>query len=399
MHELPHWVEHPRRPDQRPHWVPHNRRPEQPPPWWPEGEGWPPPAFRDVRHKFLRRVGCFFGLVVGLMFVASVLGAIFSGGQEHGGPPFGVFGILILLFGIFVVGRAIRKTAAPIGDVMAAADRVAGGDYAARVETRASGEVGRLVDSFNAMTTRLQATEAQRRNLLADVAHELRTPLAVIQGNVEGMLDGVYPRDDERLGTLLEETTVMSRLLEDLRTLSLAEAGALRLHREGIEPAALVEDVVAAFAPRAASAGIELVAGSGVPSPPEVDADPVRLRQVLENLVSNALRHTPRGGRVRVEATPRPGAVAFAVVDTGSGIAPEQLPHIFDRFWKSADSGGSGLGLAIAKSLVEAHGGEIAAESRTGRGTAMRFTIPLGDWSRRNGGNAPLPRRIPVRMA
>jgi two-component system sensor histidine kinase BaeS len=367
------------RPVARPRWRPGHGpsprlQPPHPPPWWPEGEGWPPPAWHDGRRRFLRRVGCFFGLVVGLMIAASTLGAIFGGG--HDGPPFGFFGVLLLIVVVVAAGRVVRRTAAPIADVMAAADRVADGDYAVRVRTRADGEVGRLVNSFNAMTIRLEATEAQRRNLLADVAHELRTPLAVIQGNVEGMLDGVYPRDDVRLETLLEETTVMSRLLEDLRTLSLAEARALRLHREGIDPADLVADVVAAYTPRAVDAGIELRGEVPQPPPPEIEADPVRLRQVLENLVANSLRHTPRGGRVRVEAALRPGAVAFSVVDTGQGIAPEQLPHIFDRFWKSADSGGSGLGLAIAKGLVEAHGGTISAESRPGRGTAMRFTVP-----------------------
>jgi len=362
-------------PPELPRWVPGQPRPGGPPAWWPEGEGWPPKPTRDIRHKFLRRVGCFFGIVFALMVAASGLGAIFGGG--HGGPPFGLFWLLVIVFATIAVGRTIRRTAAPIGDVMVAADRVANGDYAVRVDARANGEVGRLVDSFNAMTTRLQATEAQRRNLLADVAHELRTPLAVIQGNVEGMLDGIYPRDDERLETLLEETAVMSRLLEDLRTLSLAEAGALKLYREPVEPAALVDDVVTAYAPRAAAAGVQLQGLLGKPPPPEIEIDPVRLRQVLENLVANALRHTPPGGRVRVETVHRPGSVAFAVVDTGTGIAPEQLPHIFDRFWKSADSGGSGLGLAIAKGLVEAHGGTITAESRPGVGTAIRLVLPL----------------------
>ena len=337
------------------------------------------------------------------MVAASLLGAIFGGGGRpdsgYDGPPFGFVGFLLLLFGLFVVGRTIRRTAAPIGDVMAAAERVAGGDYAVRVQTKADGEVGRLVTSFNAMTIRLEATEAQRRNLLADVAHELRTPLAVIQGNIEGMLDNVYPRDDERLETLLEGTAMMARLLEDLRTLSLAEAGALRLHQESIEPAALVEDVVAAHTPRAVAAGIALQGVLGPPPPPEIEADPVRLRQVLENLVTNSLRHTPAGGSVRVEAASRPGVVTFSVVDTGHGIAPEQLPQIFDRFWKSADSGGSGLGLAIAKGLVEAHGGTIAAESRPGRGTAIRFTVPTRSPTTGATIPSPAPHRIPIKVS
>src|SRR5205823_897865 len=148
------------------------------------------------------KVGCFFAGIIGLMFAASILGAIFGGGHgpnHEGAPSWGLFILILIVGGLFLVGRTVRRTAAPIADVMAAADRVAQGDYATRVESRADGEVGRLVESFNAMTTRLQTNEEQRRNLFADVAHELRTPLSVIRGNAEGMLDGVYPRDDARL--------------------------------------------------------------------------------------------------------------------------------------------------------------------------------------------------------
>jgi len=268
------------------------------------------------------------------------------------------------------------RTAAALGDVMDAADRVAEGDYAARVPVPAKGEVAGLARSFNAMASRLEVDAQQRRALFADVAHELRTPLSVVRGNVEGMLDGVYPRDDERLETLLDETAVMTRLLEDLRTLSLAESGVLRLHNEPTEVARLVDDLLTAFEPRAAAAGITLTAAVG--AMPPVALDPVRIRQTLENLLANALRHTPRGGKVWLEARLTGKTVCFAVADTGQGIPPEHLPHVFDRFWKSADSGGSGLGLAIARGLVEAHGGEIRAESAPGRGTTVRFDLPAG---------------------
>ena len=357
--------------------------PQGRPPWWPQNEAWPPVRVGgDAGRTFLRRVGCFLLFVfVVIPTVGGFIGWLFNGGggrRDRGddGPPFGVFVLLILVVMIVFVVRAVRRTAAPIGDVMAAADRVAGGDYTVRVEERGSHEVRRLVAAFNEMAARLQTNETQRRALLADVAHELRTPLAVIRGNVEGMIDGVYPRDDAHLVPLLDETAVMNRLLDDLRTLSLAEAGALRLHREPTEVDELVADVAAAFAPRAAERRLALA--TDVALLPPLDADPVRLRQILENLVANALRHTPPGGSIRVAARLDGATVAFAVCDTGSGIPPEDLPHVFDRFWKSADSGGSGLGLAIAKNLVAAHGGAIRAESEPGRGTVIRFTMPVG---------------------
>ena len=347
------------------------------PPWWPEDEPWPPPKRSDRRGGFLRKVGCFFGVIIGLMVTASVLGAIFSDerGLHDGGPSWGFFFLILMISGLFFVWRTVNRTAAPIAEVMSAADRVADGDYAVRVETRANGEVGRLVESFNAMTTRLELNETQRRNLFADVAHELRTPLSIIRGNTEGMLDGVYPRDHEHLGTVLDATAVMSRLLDDLRTLSLTDTGALRLHKQTTDVAELLEDVSYAFSPRAAEAGVTFSLASSLLPP--LDVDPVRVRQVLENLLDNALRHTPRGGTIRIEVGWEGPAALFRVADTGRGIPAEALPHVFDRFWKSADSGGSGLGLAIARGLVEAHGGKIRADSVVDRGTVVSFTLPV----------------------
>jgi two-component system OmpR family sensor kinase/two-component system sensor histidine kinase BaeS len=280
----------------------------------------------------------------------------------------------------FLAGRAVRRMAAPIGEVMEAADRVAGGDYSTRVQVRGPGEVGRLSSSFNQMTERLQANETQRRALLADVAHELRTPLSVIRGTVEGMLDGVYPADEPHLSPVLEETAVMARLLDDLQTLSTAEAGVLRLHRERVDPLALAQDAAAAFRARADRAGVALECRAPGPVP-EVEVDPVRIGEVLANLLTNAIRHTPPGGSVRVVVEPDPAGVATSVADTGPGIDPRDLPHVFGRFVKSADSGGAGLGLAIARSLVEAHGGRITAASVPGQGTTMRFVLPAVDES------------------
>jgi signal transduction histidine kinase len=361
----------------RPLALPGSRRQRSPrPPWWPEDEPWPPKQ-ADRRGGFLRKVGCFFGVIFALMIAASVLGALFSdGGGRHndGGPSWGFFFLILMIGGLFFVWRTVRRTAAPIADVMSAADRVANGDYGVRVESHANGEVGRLVESFNAMTSRLEVNETQRRNLFADVAHELRTPLSIIRGNTEGMLDGVYPRDDARLGTILDATAVMSRLLDDLRTLSLTDTGALRLHKQTTDVAELLDDVRYAFTPRAAEAGVTFTLATE-PLPP-LDIDPVRVRQVLENLLDNALRHTPRGGTIRVEIGREGSAALFRVADTGRGIPAEALPHVFDRFWKSADSGGSGLGLAIARGLIEAHGGKIRVDSVVGRGTVVSFTLP-----------------------
>jgi two-component system sensor histidine kinase BaeS len=372
-----------RRPDRHRSGGPPGWRPGFRPAWWPENEPFPPersPAeWQGRRRWFLRRVGLVFLLFFGLMFAANALAvALISRGSGHRGalPIAWVIGILLVV-GFVVVGRAVRRMAMPVGDVMEAADRVAGGDYEARVAERGPRETRRLARSFNAMTQRLKANEAQRRNLLADVAHELRTPLSVIQGNAEGMLDGLYPIDRSHLEPLLEETRVMSRLLDDLQTLSTAEAGALRLHREPVDPSELVEDAVAAFEPAASAAGIRL-RGRIAPGVAALEVDPVRIGQVLTNLLSNAVRLTPAGGSVTVSAEPAQGAgaVAFAVADTGPGVAPEVLPHIFDRFVRAADSGGAGLGLAIARSLVEAHGGAISAQSKLGRGTTIRFEVP-----------------------
>jgi signal transduction histidine kinase len=262
---------------------------------------------------------------------------------------------------------------------MEAADRVARGDYSVRVTPRGAPELRGLIASFNEMAGRLEANEVQRRRLIADVAHELRTPLSVIRGNAEGVLDGLYAADDQSLGPIVDETKTMARLLDDLQTLTMAETGTLRLYRQTVDPRALVEGVVAAFAGQAAEKDVELRAdlGAAAGGPPELDVDPVRIRQVLENLVSNALRYTPPGGLIAVGVRLEGASVAFRVTDSGTGIRAEDLPHLFDRFTKSADSGGSGLGLAIAKTLVEAHGGEIGASNAAAGGAVMTFMLPL----------------------
>jgi two-component system OmpR family sensor kinase/two-component system sensor histidine kinase BaeS len=197
-----------------------------------------------------------------------------------------------------------------------------------------------------------------------------------MQGNLEALLDGVYPADAEHMQPILDETRVLSRLVDDLRTLSLAEAGALTLHREPTDIAQLLTDSVASFRTQADAASVELATEIDG-ALPQAEIDPVRMREVLSNLLSNALRYTPRGGSVRVAAREADARVRVSVRDTGPGIAADVLPHVFDRFYKSDESRGAGLGLAIAKSLVVAHGGEIEATSTLGQGTEMRFTVPV----------------------
>jgi two-component system, OmpR family, sensor histidine kinase BaeS len=195
----------------------------------------------------------------------------------------------------------------------------------------------------------------------------------VVQGNLEGLIDGIYPRDDAHLQPILEETRVLSRLIDDLRTLALAESGALKLQIEPTDLAMLVSETVAFF--QAQADGVELSADAEPGLVLEID--PERIRQVLENLLANALRYTPRSGTIRVRCFAEGAHAKVSVSDTGAGIPPDELPHIFDRFYKSRDSRGTGLGLAIAKNLVVAHGGEISAQSALDKGTTIHFTLPL----------------------
>ena len=352
------------------------------PPWWPENEPFPPQGgqWRPMRRRFMRRVLLFAtGAMLVFLAVLAVAIAALLRAFELAGPRGGWLVALILAAGFAVVvfaGRGLRGFTAPLGDLIDAAGRIEGGDLSARVQERGPREVRSLARAFNAMSSRLETAEEQRRHLLADVSHELRTPLSVVQGNLEALLDGVYPPDEPHLRTILDETNVISRLVEDLRTLSLAEAGALALHREPTDLAALARETTGAFAPQAEQAGVSLetAASSELAA---IEVDPVRVREVLTNLVANALRYTPRGGRVQVEAAPDDeGGVALSVTDTGAGIPPEALGRVFDRFYKSPESRGAGLGLAIAKQLVEAHGGTISASSDPGRGTHVRFTLP-----------------------
>jgi signal transduction histidine kinase len=334
-----------------------------------------------------RRFGCFVLVlslvvvsigVVGLWIIGTLLGVIAGDGVLTDLAQAAVLVILVaggtaLLFGI----RLARGVGPPLDALVEAAGRVEQGDYGARVPemTRGPRELRHLVRAFNTMTARLEINEEQRSRLLADVSHELRTPLAVIQGNAEAIVDGVYPADAQHLGTILDETRVLSRLIEDLRTLSLAEAGTLALHREPTDLSIVAAEVSRSLEQLAATAGAHIVID--MPDDlPLLDVDPIRLREVLANLVANALRYVDARGTVRIAARTGENVVVIEIADDGHGIPADLLPTVFDRFAKSPESRGTGLGLAIARAIVEAHGGRISADSQAGVGTTMTIELP-----------------------
>lgn len=334
-----------------------------------------------MRRRFLRG---FVGAAI--LFLVVALGAVVGvvaitsrllGDGPTGAAVAGAIGLLVLVVVVLVAtGIALaRRFAAPLADVMDAAERVRSGDTTIRVHPRGPREVRRLAATFNEMVERLDTDERRRRALLADLAHELRTPMSVVRGNVEGMLDGVYEAEPARLRTVVDEVAVLERLLDDLATLSTAEAGALHMEVEEVAPSAIVDAAVRAVGDRAHQAGVT-VGTDMAGAPRRVEVDPMRIEQVLVNLLTNAVRHTPRGGEVVVSATDDEAGLRLVVADTGSGIDPEDLPSVFDRFVRSADSGGSGLGLAIARRLVEAHDGTIEAQPRDGGGTRVVVVLP-----------------------
>lgn len=342
-------------------------------PPWARPPGWNGPGQPNGRR--FRRFGLVVLIVIVLLVaaLASLVAAILAGNAPA--PWITIVVSAVVVIGLLLAARSLWRTARTMDTVMDAADRVAAGDYSVRVGSVPSRPLARLARRFDEMTTRLETNETRRRELLADVAHELRTPLQVIRGTIEGMLDGLYPADTEHVQPLLDETVMMARLLEDLRTFSMAEAGVLSLEEEPVDPRGAAEDAVAALRPLAADAGVKLVIDEG-DAPRTIEADPLRLGEVLTNLLTNALHHTPSGGTVSVRLSRSQTGVRFAVEDTGPGIPTAQLPHVFDRFFTSADPGGMGLGLAIAQRLVQAHGGSIEALSPASGGTTIRFVIP-----------------------
>ena len=358
---------------------------EPKPPWWPRNEPFPPTNWPRMRARFMSRMFAFavmaltfFSIFVWL--VVSVVTGIMN--VVTGGSPnaFVVIGAVFLVLFVFFGARSAGRIARPLGDLIEAAEHVERGDYTTRLRARGPREVRKLANAFNAISARLEGSENERRRLLADVTHELRTPLTVIQGNLEALIDGVRPTDEAHLRAILEDTHVLERLIDDLRTISVAEAGALALHREETDLGELVRDTVTSFGSMAASADVTLTAETAGNTSASVD--PIRVREVLTNIVANALRYTPRGGSISVTVTPWPEKVTVAVRDSGEGITADVLPHVFDRFTRSPESPGAGLGLAIAKSLVTAHGGTIEATSTRGQGTEIRFALPRSEGAR-----------------
>ena len=320
------------------------------------------------------RFGCAFLLFVLLVgsLIALVAWAV-GGLLQSGVLAFLVAAVLVILL-LGSVARLFRRTGAPVGDLIEAAGRVEAGEIGTQAPERGPSEVRSLARAFNSMSARLAANEEARRTLLADVSHELRTPLTVMQGTLEGILDGVYPADEAHLRPVLDETRVLSTLIDDLRTLSLSEAGALRLHREPTDLRVLFDDVVASHRAVADEAGVQV--DLSLADVPPITVDPARLRQVLSNLVANALRFTEAGGRIVLAASATADAVTIRVTDTGRGMASDEVEHAFDRFYRSPGSSGSGLGLSIARNLVEAHGGRIGLTSRPGEGTTVEIILP-----------------------
>jgi signal transduction histidine kinase len=381
---------HHRRGDRRERYRAYNaefrrRYPRPRPKWWPEDEPWPPVGefpWRKVRRRFLLRFAIGVTIVSILLIagplvvIAQLLSA--AGLSRAAGAVVAIAIIAIIILAISGTARSARRFAVPFSALIEATGKVESGDYTARVYVPRHGmrELRWLTEAFNSMATRLENDERQRRTLLADVSHELRTPLAVLRGELEAMIDGVHPIDEAHLTEAVDQIAMVTKLVEDLRTLALAEGGTLPLHKEPTDLTILAEEAASSFSALAASTGVSV----RVEMPddvPLVEVDPLRIQQVIGNLVANALRYAPRDSTVSIVGAAQNGTVTVAVTDCGPGIAPEVLPNLFERFAKSEDSRGSGLGLAIARRLVEAHGGTIRAERPAEGGTRITFELPV----------------------
>jgi len=321
-----------------------------------------------------------------------VVGIVFRGPNRfQGAPPFSaqftrlynsliiasVGAVLVSLILGVVLARTLTRTLRELTDASRA---IAKGDLKQQVPIRSQDELGELATSFNQMSSDLAKSQDLRRQMTADIAHELRTPLTVVLGHSEALSEGQLPPDPETFDIIYDETKRLNRLVDDLRTLSLSDAGELHLNRSRISPQELLDRSAAARKSEANSKNISLEVETS-PGLPEVNVDADRMTQVLVNLLDNALRYTPEGGRVTLSGTQIPDGVAITVKDNGPGIPEVDLPYVFDRFYRGDKSrgreeGGSGLGLAIARSLIESQGGRIRAESQVGEGAAFIIELP-----------------------
>ena len=286
--------------------------------------------------------------------------------------------------GILLISLVSRRVLAPVSALGAAARRLGQGDLSQRVPTSSRDEIGQLGSIFNSMAEALEKAERNRRNMMADAAHELRTPLSNIQGYLEAMRDGLLQPDSATIDTIHQQVLHLARLVEDLRLLALAEAGVLSLNRQPDSLEEVIRRSVEAFRPRAEVKGVSISLEVS-PELPLVPMDRTRIAQVVGNLLENAIHHTQEAGQVTVLAEViESSAVRVTISDSGEGVLPEDLPYVFERFYRVDPSrtratGGVGLGLTIAKQLIEAHGGTIRAESISGRGSRFIFDLPLAD--------------------
>ena len=292
-----------------------------------------------------------------------------------------VAGLLAAGIALVVARWLARGMTQPLRDMAAAAHRMETGDYSTRVQTRSRDEVGQLATAFNRMSAELQNLEQSRRDLLANVSHELKTPITAIRAHLENLLDGVEQPEPKTMQVMLGQTERLGRLIEQLLELSRLESGELPLLRETIPLGPLVTQVLSEIEVARSDRGVAVRNEMANDLPP-VDADRERVHQVLFNLIDNAVRFTPTGGAVTVTAERHNGSVEVQVADTGVGIPPEHLPRLFERFYRadparSREDGGTGIGLAIARSVVEAHGGHIHARSEIGKGSVFTFDLPV----------------------
>jgi len=344
-----------------------------------------------------RHTSSFGGSPLPFGFLGGTIGTLYITPVSSSGVDFTSLQITFKSIGLFFIWGGLiagaialimtfylsRRFLAPVKSLTSAAALLGRGDFHQRVQIKDKGELGQLADTFNSMADDLERAEQSKRNMVADIAHELRTPLSNIRGYLEAVRDGVKKPDTDTIHSLEEEASILSRLVDDLQELSLAEAGELTLVRQAEDLVGLVRQVVAAIEGNVSAKGLSLTVEIPEKLPP-VNIDSHRIGQVLRNLLENAIAHTGAGGTVTVAARQHEGVVVVSVTDTGEGIPPEDLPNIFERFYRVDKSraratGGSGLGLTITKRLIEAHGCSIEAYSEMGKGSRFSFTLPVSE--------------------